>query len=488
MASVAHIIRRRRARKSRRRAEKRERRIWLSIAIVLLAVLVIAPIVTVFGLALVLYGQATQHLPTPAETIYLDPIIGTTQLYDRSGQTLIYAVQDPLGNERIWINLEEMPSLVVDATLLMEDPDFLDATRFDISRAFTQMWQYILGGTIPRERSIAGRLIDKTLLPQARQPELDSVLLDLAFRHEVKRQYSPMELLEWYLNTNYYGNDAYGISAAAEVYLGKSVQDLTVDEIALLVAIPPEPRFNPFDNLTAATGRRDNLLRDLLANGHISQTDFDTAIVRETPLRRDLIQSPFYAPDFALYAREQAEDILDSLGLDGSTMVSRNGLRITTTLDMDLYLQADCALRAHLRRLQGVPANDLTQIDTPCTTLNYLVQPFNVDSSIPPTEGALVTIDVNTGEIRSMVGTATDVRYQPGPTLHTFAYVEGFLSRLFTPASMVLDIPQPFTGPADGLIYTPSNPDGVFRGPINLRDAMVSGLLPPVVAVADSRG
>jgi len=97
-------------------------------------------------------------------------------------------------------------------------------------------------------------------------------------------------------------------------------------------------------------------------------------------------------------------------------------------------------------------------------------------------------MDVNTGEIYSIVGDARTQSYQPGVVLQIFVYFEGFLQRLFTPASMVYDIPRAFPGPADGLIYTPSNPDGRFRGPLNLRDAMAAGLIPPAVHVADSRG
>src|SRR5690606_6673577 len=104
----------------------------------------------------------------------------------------------------------------------------------------------------------------------------------------------------------------------------------------------------------------------------------------------------------------------------------------------------------------------------------------------PPDNGSLVIIDAATGAIRSMVGAATDEQYQPGPTLLPFVYLTAFVdpSASYTPATMVFDIPNQFPGSEEGLIYTISNPDSRFRGPMNLRSAMGAGLLPPAADIA----
>lgn len=488
MSSVAHIIRRKRERKARQRAQRQRSQIWMLVILVITVLLVVVPVGVIFGVAGLLYFQAVNAMPTPAETIYLDPIVGATHLYDRSGQTLIYSVEDPLGNQRRWIELDALPDDVISATLLMEDPDYLRTTRFDLVQTMTRLWRYILDAPVSPDRSITGRLVRNAVLPPARQSGLDDELLEIALISEAERQFSPEDLLEWHLNTNYYGNDAYGIDAAAQVYLGKSATDLSLDEVALLVAIAPAPRFNPFDNEVAARGRQSDLLHNMFNNGLINKPQFDQASSVVTRLRTDVIQVPLIAPDFSIYARQQAQDILDNLNMDGARLVSRSGLEIVTTLDLDLYYQSDCALRAHLDRLNGGLGNVLSQDGAPCAAVNYLVQPFGVDSLSPPDNGALMMMNVKTGEIYSIVGDARSQNKQPGVILHPFVYFEGFLRRLFTPASMVYDLPRAFPGPADGLIYTPSNPDGRFRGPLNLRDAMAAGLLPPAVYVADSRG
>lgn len=487
MPSITQIVHHRRRRRAARRVAIRRSRIWALIIGLTLGLLVLVPAGTAMGGAAFLYWRAVQGLPTPAETIYLDPIIGPTELYDRDGQVLLYAVQDPLGNERVWITLDELPPYVAEATLLMEDPGFLQSAQADTGYTLTQLWTYMLGTPVRADRTLTGRLVRNAVIPQMDRT-LDPQVLEIVLVAEINRLYTPQQILEWHLNTNYYGNDAYGIDAAARVYLGKPAHDLTLDEAVLLAAIPPAPRFNPFDNETAARGRQNDLLRTMLARGTITQAQFETAAARLTPLRSDLAQVPLLAPEFALYARDQAHDILDSLGLDGPRLVSRGGLHITTTLDLDLYYQTECTMRAHLASPGSPPADVLTLHGQPCTAAGYLPSSFGAPLASPPDAGMLVVLDVASGEIRSMAGPATQVAYQPGPTLQPFVYFEGFISRLFTPATMLLDIPHPFPGPADGLIYTPTNPDGLFRGPMNLRDAMASGLLPPAVYVANNRG
>ncbi len=488
MSSVAHIIRRKRSRKARQRIQQQRTSIWGLLILTVVVLVVVVPLAVILGLAGILYTQAASNLPTPAETIYLDPIIGATQLYDRTGSTLIYSVEDPLGNQRRWIELEALPDYVISATLLMEDRGYLQNTRFDALQTLNRLWRYILDSPVASDPSITGRLVRNSVLPLARRSGLDDTLLEIALVAEAERLQDPEDLLEWHLNTNYYGNDAYGIDAAAQVYLGKSAESLTLDETALLVAIAPAPRFNPFDNEVASRGRQADLLLNMFNNALINKPQFDQASAIVTQLRADFIQRPLFAPEFSVYARQQAQEILDNLGMDGARMVARSGLQITTTLDLDLYFQSDCVLRAHLDRLNGGLGNVLAQDNTPCSATNYLVQPFGADATTPPDTGTLMMMDAKTGEIYSVVGDIRSQNKQPSIVLHPFVYFEGFLQRLFTPASMVYDVPRAFPGPADGLIYTPTNPDGRYRGPMNLRDAMVGGLLPPASYVADSRG
>ena len=106
-----------------------------------------------------MYTQAVAGMPAPLDTIYLDPIVGPTQLYDRSGQTLLFSVQDPLGDERSWVSLDSLPPYVVNATLLMEDPDFLTRNRPGLPSALVRLWQNALNGPLPIDPTLTGRLV-----------------------------------------------------------------------------------------------------------------------------------------------------------------------------------------------------------------------------------------------------------------------------------------------------------------------------------------
>src|SRR5262249_18703446 len=140
--------------------------------------------------------------------------------------------------------------------------------------------------------------------------------------------------------------------------------DLTLDEVALLAPIPLAPQYNPFDNEVAARGRQQDALRTLLVAGDITQADYQQAAAINTVIQPSAGHLPEIAPDFAVYARHQAERILDAQGHDGARLVARGGLKIITTLDLDLYYQADCALRTQLGRLTGTVGDLASQAPT----------------------------------------------------------------------------------------------------------------------------
>ncbi|PJF22006.1 MAG: hypothetical protein CUN56_08200 [Phototrophicales bacterium] len=483
MASVTQIIRRRRRKRQYRQETAQQRETWGWLIGGGVFIILFGPILAAFGWITLVYTTAYAQLPDPRQTIYLDPLIGATRIYDSSGGTLLVSVSDPLGDQREWIPLEELPEYLIDATILWEDPDFFETVGFDlITMAERLMRHTIQSGSVPADSSITGRLVRNVILPEDRT-------MEIAFVAAIQAEYTPEEIIEWHLNTNYYGNEIYGIEAAAQIYLGKSARDLTLDEAALLAAIPTAPRFNPLDDETAARGRQGDLLRRMLSEGLITRSQFETSIDTQTRIQINSGQIPLIAPEFAIFARRQAEDILDSLGLDGAQLVSRGGLRIITTLDLDLYYQAECALQAHLAQLRGdVITQSFTRDNQPCFAADFLPdEPIEIGDT-PPDSGIIVVIRPETGEIMAMIGNATEANRQPGVVLHPFAYLTGFLSTDYTPATMLLDIPRPFPGAQEGLLYIPNNVDGQFRGPLSLREAMNAGLQPPVTQVVNTLG
>lgn len=491
MATATQIIRRRRARQGRKQAQSNRVRLWTGVWVTLAFLLLVVPLGVMGGIAYYVYADSVADLPTPVETTFLDSVGGVTRLLDRTGTIELFAVQDPLGDSRAWTTLDSLPKHLIDATLLVEDPDFLQVTRFDALATTVRLWENIMAGPTEADSTLTARLIHNTILAE---PELVTAAhrqREIALVSEVNRRYSPSEVLEWHLNTNYYGNEAYGIEAASQVYLGKSARDLTIDEAALLTSIPTAPQFNPFDDEAAARGRQADTLRRMLNTGLITDAQYDEASLVVTALRAGGGQTPALAPDFSFYARRQAETILDNLGYDGARLMSRGGLTIVTTLDVPLYGQTACALNGHLATLNSQSFTWFTPDGTPCAAESAL-RPQSALTGAAPDSGSAVILDVTTGEILALEGAATRADSQPGYTLAPFVVFEGFRDRQqgtqYTPATMVLDIPRSFPGASEGLIYQPANPDGTFSGPLSVREAAAKLLLPPIVQMADNHG
>ncbi len=488
MPAVAHIIRRRHNRKRRAQREARRSALWLTIVFILPLTLTLTPPLALLGLSVWLYVQAASHLPTPQETVFLNRDQGLTRFYDRDGLREIHRVDDPLGDRRRWLRLEDLPPYVVDAALLMEASDSRQASAgFAPLETALQLWRYIIGLPLTIEGGLAGDLARETMLPLTRSSGLDERLLEIVLIAESQRTLSLEELLEWRLNSSAYGHDTYGLDAAAQVYFGKSAERLTLAEAAVLTMTGAQPVINPLDDAPRSRERGSDLLFEMLDAGLIDIAAFDAASTERIaePARAD--SAAEIAPAFSQYAKRQAAAILDRQGLDGGQLIARGGLRVITTLDMELQRAAACLLEAHLEGLRGKASASRAALGAPCPADSQAGLPSE-GLDLPPDSGELTLIDVGSGEILSLVGEAATPQFQPAVALQPFVYMDAFLRREFTPASMLYDIPKSYPGWAADLIYSPANPDGRFRGPLLLRDAMSASLLPPVVQVASVTG
>ncbi len=484
MPAVAHIIRRRRNRKRRRRQDSRRSALWLTLIFIVPVLISLTPFAAGLSLSVWLYARAASLLPDPHESVMLDPVNGATRFYDRSGTVELQRLVDPSASEHRWLSLNELPQHIIDATLLVEEPAFWAAPpTFDLLDSALQIWRYIIGVPPTPQAGIVSGLVRDLMLPLSGSSGLDSRLLEIVWLAESKRTRSAEELLEWRLNSSFYGRDAYGIDAAARVYFGKGAEDLNLGEAALLAKTADALSLNPLDAEQVSRERGADLLFEMLAADLITPAQFDSAALTEVSIVARAIDESAIAPEFVEYAREQAVWILTRLGQNGEWLVARGGLQITTSLDLRLQQQSACALHSHLGRLHE---GDVGRASA-CDAANDLMLPA-LSSAFPPNEGALVAIDGSSGEILSMVGDASARRHQPAIVLQPFVYMHAFLQRDLTPASMVLDIAQAYPGRTAELIYTPNNPDGRFRGPMNLRDAMAAGLLAPAAQVANEAG
>lgn len=504
----------------RRRRDKRSgRTLRLLLRIALIAIFIGLVVIFTFVLGGVtsvgaVYGYFTRDLPDFTEIELLGQDVNTTfettkiYAWDRgpNGEpelALIYEVIDPLGGDRQWLELDTIPQNVLDATVAIEDKSFWNNQGFDVQGIGRAFYEYVvLGGQVQGGSSITQQLVKNNLIEEERrivgaEVEVDDYqrkIEELLLAQRLSQTYTKEQILEWYLNSNFYGNLAYGIEAAARVYFNKPAAQLTLPEAAMLAAIPQSPALNPIDNPEAAKVRQELVLDAMFREGFIDRDTLVTA--RYTPMevapgiedRFDII-----APHFALYVRQELEERF------GPEMVLRGGLTVYTSLDLEMQRQAECVARAQVARLSGATEADLPADELAgCATLDYLrpLPAGDVGRDHLVNNASMVALDPNTGEIKVMVGSldywnesidgsfnvAVDGLRQPGSSFKPFTYLTA-LSQGYTAASMVLDVETDFGTPFNGIAYIPQNYDRQFHGPMRLRAALGNSYNVPAVEV-----
>ncbi len=206
------------------------------------------------GVAAGVYNYVVQDLPDPENITQAEENFETTVIYDSSGQVTLYEVIDPHAGDRSWVSMDEISPYLICSTVALEDKTFYVNPGFDlegIARAFRDNLQ---GKQIQGGSSITQQLIKNVIIEEERRlvseqgPDLDDYVRkgqEAVLAYDITRRYTKSQILEWYLNTNFYGNLAYGIEAAAQVYFGKSAADLNLAAAAMLAPIPQSPPITP---------------------------------------------------------------------------------------------------------------------------------------------------------------------------------------------------------------------------------------------------
>ena len=444
------------------------------------------------------YRYYADQLPPPDEIVTADQGFLTTVLYDRTGETVLYEVMDPLGGDRRWVSTSTIPRYFLDATVAIEDSSFYENPGFDLRGVARALWNNLTGGYVQGGSTISQQLVRNVLLDPDERREItaERKIKEVILATEISRLYSKDQILEWYVNTNFYGGWAYGIEAAAQQYFSKPARDLTLAEAAMLAAIPQYPLQNPIDSPEAAKLRQGLVLAAMVQEEMISQAEANAAFAEPLVVRPFADRFDIIAPHFSTYARAEAEAILTDLGLDGPRLVTRGGLRVYTTLDLDLQLQAECVARSHVMRLDGADplVTQNTSAGTPCVAATYLPAPpeemTGVDREV--TNAAVTMLRASTGEILALVGSvdywnegiqgnynAALAQRQPAstfkPVVYTAAFLQGPLPghpNGITAATMTYDVAIEFDN--GGQPYTPVNIDRQYHGPMSVRDALAN--------------
>jgi penicillin-binding protein 1A len=300
----------------------------------------------------------------------------------------------------------------------------------------------------------------------------------VALAIKIERNFSKQQILEMYFNQIYFGEGAYGVDAASKTYFDRPVRELSLSECALLAGLPANPTiYSPRRRPKAALARRAKVLRNMLVTKAITPVEFEQAMkspLGVTPVR--------YRNDKAPYFVEMVRQHLDEKY--GSNQVYEGGLRVYTTLDMDLQEIAERAIEKQVSALEA-------DLRLKATRANFTVPAGEGPrgSATPYLQGAVVAMDPRTGYVRALVGgrdwnqsnfnRATQALRQPGSAFKPFVYVAA-IDNGFHPTDVIVDEPVSFPG-AKGELYQPGNYDRTFRGPVTLRYALQQSINIPAI-------
>ncbi len=425
------------------------------------------------GLTFGIIQYLGRDLPPPSQLVAFQTPIKTT-VYDARGRIL----HEFFKENRSLVPLQQIPRNLVNATLSTEDRNFYHHWGVDlwgVGRAAVNNVLHMRG--TQGGSTITQQLARNLFLTHERT--ITRKLKEIALAIEIERNYTKDQILELYFNQIYFGEGAYGVDAAAKTFFGKPVQELTLAECSLLAGLPANPSvYSPRRRAKAATARRDKVLRNMLATQAITQVEYEQATnepLGVTPMR--------YGNDRAPYFVELVRQHLDERF--GSGSVYGGGLKVYTTLDMDLQQIAERALEVQIGQLE----QELKLKSTPSNYNVTAAEAVHGNQSTPYLQGAFLALDPRNGYIRAMVGgrnwvhsnfnRATQALRQPGSAFKPFIYTAA-IDNGFHPNDIIVDEPVSYPS-GNGMMYQPGNYDRTFRGPVTLRYALQQSINVPAV-------
>ncbi|HET6669397.1 MAG TPA: PBP1A family penicillin-binding protein [Pyrinomonadaceae bacterium] len=266
-----------------------------------------------------------------------------TRVYADDGETVIgeFALE-----KRIPLKYHEIPPLVKNAILAVEDARFYDHVGIDPIRIVGAAWKNLTTDKVEGGSTLTQQLAKNLFL--SKEQTYQRKFNEWALALQIERYYTKNQIMELYANHTFLGANAYGIEAGAETYFGKQAKDLTIGEAALLAGIPKAPsEYSPTANAAKAKERRDLVLDLMARHGFATQADVDAA--KAKPIQ--LADTAYYqsqprssAFDYPVeYVRQDLEDKY-------TTRVAQGGLSVYTTINVEAQKRAYEVVRAGLRR------------------------------------------------------------------------------------------------------------------------------------------
>jgi len=416
--------------------------------------------VSVILLAIFLFLWYSRNLPQPDKVIRREGF--SSMILDRNEKPVFDIYSD---KNRIPITFSDIPEYLKKATVAIEDKDFYKHQGFDPKGILRASFNMLTLRGMQGGSTLTQQLVKNVLLTTERT--LPRKIKEFILSIQIERKYSKDEILQMYLNEAPYGGTMWGIESAANGYFGKHAKDLTILECAVLAGLPQRPSYySPFGpDPKAYVARTEEVLRRMKEDAYITEAQ-EHELKRELPnIKFNKSANQLVAPHFVQYVKNLL------IKQFGEKVVEGGGLRVTTTLDVDLQSKVESIVGEELDKIKNLNA----------------------------TNGAVVVIDPQTGEILAYMGSKTyesaeepefqgkfdvvSMGYrQPGSALKPITYAVAF-SKNYTPSSLLMDVETHFPGGADNPDYVPKNYDNKFKGPVQIRYALGNSINIPAVKI-----
>jgi len=383
----------------------------------------------------------------------------STVVVDRRGVPLYESLSGD-GTRSVHLDPQSLPPVLVAATIAAEDRRFWSHPGVDpvaIARALRQNLsegRVVEGGSTITQQ-VAKLLLSRRSPKRARgvREKIREAVLALRLEHRFDKH----EILGLYLNLAAYGNQIVGAGKASRAYFGCEPSMLTPAQAAFLAGLPQRPSgYNPFRSRDQAIARQRTVLRRMQAAGALSPDLAREA--RDERLRFSRTTSPFLAPHFV-------EMVIASAGQSLPA-------RIETTLDAGLQSDVVGIIRSHRQALERHGAANVAVVVLDNASGRWLAWEGSGDYADAEHGGAI---------------NGPRMPRQPGSALKPFTYALAFESG-FTPASVLADVPSHFPTAEAGVLYSPRNYDGRYRGPLLARRALAGSENVPAVVLASDLG
>ena len=416
----------------------------------------------------------------------------TSKLYAADGRFIA-----ELGLERrTLLRIEDMPPVVKQAFLIIEDKRFYEHGGIDWYRVPGAAWNVIKTQSFSQGFSTITMQLAGNIFPErinrretSGLAALERKLKEIKVARAIEAQYEKDRILELYLNQIYLGNGAYGVETAAQRYFGKSARELNLAEAGMLAALPKGPeRYNPRKFPDRAVQRRNTVLEVMRREGAVS--DADASLAKAYPL---LLATRTATGDVAPYFVEWIRQLLDQ---QFGTQLYEQGLKVYTTLDLDLQSAAERSLERQLRMIEEGKFGPYRHESYEAYLAKTDAATGRDNANSPYLQGAFLALDPRTGAVRAMVGgrdfddskfnRAVQALRQPGSTFKPMVYAAAVQNG--RPATYILDDSPLSLTMAQGDTWSPQNFDNQFEGQIPMRRALFESRNIPTIRLGMELG